>query len=99
MCGTMQCQLGQSHKGYHQGSPGVNWEDNKKIRVKRIEHYISEGQISKHCDLYVEYIAEDGRRFYRREYQLHEIKEEPQKCKCDSVILLHDGCQCQNSLN
>jgi len=72
-CGKFSCKLEFGHSpGWHSDKCGVLWEDSNKIPIKKVEHFIIEGKISKDCHLLIEYTAKDGRKFTKRDYQIFE---------------------------
>jgi hypothetical protein len=71
---VLQCVKPKDHPGQH-ANCGITWEENTKILVK-VEHFIISGDITGSCHLWTEFTTPDGRKFGRRDYQLHELSLE-----------------------
>lgn len=77
VCGShvnnLNCKLDAGHSGSHDSKVGILWESAIRVPVK-VEHYIVKGQSSGGVYLLTEYITSDGRKFFKKDYQISEYE-------------------------
>lgn len=81
IAGTFTCVKEFSHTGSHNAGCGVSWEDTKSLPVSQINHTIIVGKNSQSAYLLIEYVTADGRRFFKRDYQIY---------KKDDNLIVHN---------
>lgn len=74
-----ECKLMAGHPGSHDSRCGMLWEDTIKLSLKRVQNFIVVGKNSQIAYLLTEYITCDGRKFFKRDYQINEIKKEKER--------------------